>query len=122
MVLAHSLLDPEISFGEILSKFPQLRVKLARDLLAGVPGQLVILDGRFRGRSEVAVLAAVGLGPLVVELMDLEGFRGQLDAAVLARRLGKKRSCLVRKLRSKWGQVIVKLWKTLANRVLKNYN
>ena len=103
MVLAHSLLDPEISFGEILSKYPQLLVKLASDLLAGVPGQLVILDGRFRGRSEVAVLAAVGLGPLVVELMDLEGFGGQLDAAVLARRLGKKEILLGKEIKVKMG-------------------
>ena len=103
MVLAHSLLDPEISFGEILSKFPQLRVKLARDLLASVPGQLVILDGRFRGRSEVAVLAAVGFGPLVIELMDLEGFGGQLDAAVLARRLGKEEILLGKEIKVKMG-------------------
>jgi hypothetical protein len=60
---------------------------MAKALLAGVPGQLVVLDRGFGRRPEVAELAGVGLRPLVVQLVDLQGLWGQLDAAVLARRL-----------------------------------
>jgi hypothetical protein len=60
---------------------------MAKALLAGVPGQLVVLDGSLGRRPEVAELAGVGLCPLVVQLVDLQGLWGQLDAAVLARRL-----------------------------------
>ena len=57
------------------------------NLLACVSGQLVVLDGGLGGWPELTELAAVRLGTLVIQLMDLQRLRGQLDTTILARRL-----------------------------------